>query len=282
MNFALFGFPVAHSVSPAMHNAALANAGLQGRYHAVRVAPDELGSAIARLRAGEWQGANVTIPHKEAVLDHLDALTASAVNFGAVNTIFSAGDSLIGDNTDIDGFLEDLQAHGVSVSGQRVMVFGYGGSARAIVFGLVQAGAAEIRILGRKVEKAAALAEELRSKTGARLSGHALSPLNVGDFAPETGLAVNCTPLGMAPDLYSSPWPQVVPIPETTFVYDLVYNPARTTLLRQAQAHKARAASGLGMLVNQGALAFTRWTGLSPNRRVMRRAAEHALQEISA
>lgn len=276
--YALFGDPVAHSVSPAMQQAAFRAAGLTASYQAVRIAPAELPSAIARLRAGEWQGANVTIPHKQAVISLLDGLTETALTVGAVNTLFWADGQLIGDNTDVGGFLADLDTLRVDVRGQAAMVLGSGGSARAVTAGLLSRGVL-VRLFSRNRPTAEHLAEMLTAHLGGAISVHDLTPLDLGQYADLSALVVNCTPLGMHPNIYTSPWPVVVPIPESLFVYDLVYNPSETALMRHATASKARAASGLGMLVQQGALAFQRWTGQPADVTAMHAAAETALKE---
>lgn len=276
--YALFGDPVAHSVSPAMQQAAFRAAGLTASYHAVRVAPADLPEVIARLRAGEWQGANVTIPHKQAVIPLLDALTETALQVGAVNTLFWANSQLIGDNTDVGGFLADLDALSVDGRGQAAMVLGSGGSARAVAAGLLSRGVL-VRLFSRNRPAAEHLAETLTAHIGGTISVHDLTPLDIGQYADLSALVVNCTPLGMHPNIYSSPWPVVVPIPEPLFVYDLVYNPSETALMQHATASNARAASGLGMLVQQGALAFQRWAGQPADAAAMRAAAQTALKE---
>ncbi|MFQ5407563.1 MAG: shikimate dehydrogenase [Anaerolineales bacterium] len=277
---ALLGHPVAHSVSPALHNAAFATLGLDYEYIAADVTPDALPSAVSRLRSGEWYGANVTIPHKQTITPLLDGLTETAATLDAVNTIFRDGDRLIGDNTDAEGFVRDLRAHDVDLGGKPALVLGTGGAARAVVYALAMR-ATEVRILGRNVRAGADLAGKLHRTTGARILNFARTPTDLAQASEGCALAVNCTPLGMTPDVHSTPWFPVVPFPPGLFVYDLVYNPPTTKLMQQARSHKLRGAGGLGMLVQQGALAFERWTGRQAPVETMRAACEKALLAVT-
>jgi shikimate dehydrogenase len=272
MKLELLGYPLGHSVSPAMHTAALAEAGLDGwTYITLPVPPEGLKAAVEALREPGFGGANVTVPHKQAIMPLLDGVTPVARAIGAVNTVVKQPDgSLLGHNTDAAGFLADLYGLGIHISGRPVLVLGAGGSARAVVAGCAGVGA-RIRLVARRREQAAAL--------------QFLAPLTIYDWTPlgllqacdDAALIVNCTPLGMAPNMAASPWLADTPFPPSAFVYDLVYNPAETQLTRAAQAEGLHAATGLGMLVEQGALAFELWTGCAASRVTMRRAAEAAL-----
>ena len=271
MKLALLGYPLSHSVSPAMHSAALAHAGLRDwRYEAWPVPPEQLAETVARLRGDDYAGANVTVPHKEAVTASLDGLTPVALAIGAVNTLFNKDGRLLGHNTDAAGFLADLYADDVKLARRKVLVLGAGGAARAVVAACAGVGAA-VRLLARKRVQAEAFA--------------ALAPVTVYDWSPlgflqasdGVTLIVNTTPLGMSPKVAASPWPGNVPFPPDAFVYHLVYNPPETRLVQQARAAGLRAATGLGMLVEQGALAFELWTGQAAPRALMRAAAEEKL-----
>ena len=275
---ALLGHPVSHSVSPAMHNAAFASLDLDYRYDAIDVKPHDLPAALERLRDGEWSGANVTIPHKHAVLAQLDEITDIAAALGAANTLLRVGTRIVGDNTDVVGFLADLDTFGVEVTNKPVLIFGTGGSARAIAFALLNRGA-EIRMLGINPPSGAKLAKDLHKATGGHLLNFGWTPTDLGDASQGCALAVNCTPLGMIPKIHRTPWFPVVPFPNELFVYDLVYNPQETMLVRQARSHGLRASGGLGMLVQQGAIAFTSWTGYQPPIDKMRTAAHRALHD---
>ncbi len=274
----LIGWPVAHSVSPAMHNAAFAALGMEGRYVPLAVAPEpqeRIGEAVRGLRALGFRGANVTVPHKQAVVPHLDRLTPAAEAIGAVNTILVEPDgALAGDNTDAAGFAADLDAHGVAVGAAEALVIGAGGSARAVVYALAQAGAAAVTVLNRTVERAEHLAGALAPRApGCRIETGRF-PADLAGAAAGARLIVNCTSLGMSPHSDGLPWEPGTRFRPGQVVYDLVYNPPQTRLLALAQAQGARPIGGLGMLVWQGALAFARWTGQEPPVDAMRAAAE--------
>ncbi len=256
MKLQLLGYPLGHSVSPAMHSAALGEAGLDGWTYTLQPVPPEALPAA--------------VPHKQAIMPLLDGVTPVARAIGAVNTVVKQPDgSLLGHNTDAAGFLADLYALGVQISGRPVLVLGAGGSARAVVAGCAGVGA-RVRLVARRRGQAEAL--------------RALAPVAVYDWTPlgllqacdDAALIVNCTPLGMAPKTAVSPWLAGTPFPPSAFVYDLVYNPAETQLTHDAQAEGLRGATGLGMLVEQGALSFELWTGHAAPRVTMRRAAEAA------
>jgi shikimate dehydrogenase len=279
----LIGWPVSHSVSPAMHNAAFAALGLDWRYVPLPVdpaQPDAVGDAVRGMRALGLRGINVTVPHKEAVLPFLDRIEPAAQAMRAVNTIAVESDgALTGDNTDAPGFIADLREHGVDPSGLDVLVLGAGGSARAIVYGLAQAGARRITIANRSVERAQLLIDDLRAFLAATTAAVTPLPDGLAHAATTADLIVNCTSLGMTPRHETTPWPHDLALRPTQIVYDLVYNPADTQLLHQASAQGARAIGGLGMLIWQGALAFERWTGERAPVTVMRSAAEAELAQ---
>ncbi|MCC7361583.1 MAG: hypothetical protein IT317_19010 [Anaerolineales bacterium] len=274
MQLALLGYPLAHSVSPAMHAAALAELGLTDwAYQPWPVAPDDLPAAVTRLRAPDYAGANVTVPHKAAVIPHLDGLTPVAQAIGAVNTILKHEGRLLGHNTDAAGLLADLYNHAVKLDRRVVLVLGGGGVARAAVAACLGVGA-RVRVLARRRAQAERLC--------------ALGDIDIYDWTPLGWLAacdgpaliLNATSVGMAPNVDATPWLAGTPFPPQAFVYDLVYNPPRTRLTLAAEAAGLRAATGLGMLVEQGALALERWTGRTVARAAMRRAAEAALAEL--
>jgi shikimate dehydrogenase len=260
----LVGWPLGHSLSPRLHNAALAALNLPGEYRLYPVPPFPEGQAhladlLDQVRKGALDGLNVTIPHKQNVLSLLDDLTPTAAAIGAANLIFMKAGRLTGDNADAAGFLADLQHNGLAdpISGSRTaLVLGAGGSTRAVVYALIHAGW-QVWIAARRIEQASALVASLQ------ISGPALHVLRLEAEALSGayGLIVNTTPLGMSPDVETCPWPAGLPFPPGAGVYDLVYNPFETTLVRQARAAGLHAANGLGMLVNQAAIAFETWTG---------------------
>jgi shikimate dehydrogenase len=267
----LIGYPVGHSLSPALHAAALAALGVAGEYRALSVPPGELPTAVRGLHAAGYRGVNVTVPHKQAVLALLDAVTADAREIGAVNTIVVAPDGrLLGANTDWSGFAADLDELGLSVRGRRVAVLGAGGAARAVVYALARAGA-RVAVYSRDVTRAQSLVGGLRAALGgAELSAHALGDLAGVDAFD---LVVNATSAGMAPQTDVSPWPEGLPYPRSAALYDLVYAPAVTRLMEQADAAGAPAYNGLGMLVQQAARSSELWTGRTPPLEAMRAAA---------
>ncbi len=256
-----------------MHNAALAALGLAGEYRLYPAPPLPDGAAALTalagdLRAGRLHGLNVTIPHKQAVLPLVDSLSETARRIGAVNTLWARSGALQGENTDAPGFLADLQARfGLPVG--RALVLGAGGSARAVVYALADAGW-RVCVAARRLEQAAGLAASLGGRDARAC---ALEP---GALSAEQGvdLIVNTTPLGMAPHTGVSPWPDGLPFPKSAAVYDLVYNPRETRLLADARRAGLAASGGLGMLVEQAALSLELWTGCSAPREVMYNACQ--------
>ncbi len=271
----LLGWPVSHSLSPAMHNAALAALGLNWVYVPLPVSPDRVGDAVRGLPGLGFRGANVTVPHKQAVIPFLDEISPAAATIGAVNTILVEQTSarLLGSNTDWRGFLADLAAKKATISGRDCLVLGAGGSARAVVYGLNQAGGI-VTLIARRVEQAQQLAVDLGDD-----SVHEIVPLAaLGGIVSELDapLIINTTPLGMSPHVEASPWPAELPLPQGAFVYDLVYNPAETRFMRQAADSGCRTCNGLGMLLRQGAEAFALWTGQQPDLAIMKYTLELA------
>ncbi len=282
----LLGWPVSHSFSPAMHNAAFAAADLDWVYLPFPLHPDEVITAVPALPKLGVQGVNVTVPHKQAVMPLLDEIDVGAQAIGAVNTIVvKRGDSEIGEsrirlhgyNTDWTGFLTDLREMGIEVNGRSCLVLGAGGSARAVVYGLAQAGG-QVQVLARRLEQADGLVADLRPFCPSNsLSVHAISNLPAIASRSNAPLIVNTTPLGMTPNVQSSVWPDDCPFSPNAVVYDLVYNPAETKLMRQARAAGVRAENGLGMLIYQGVEAFRLWTGVMPDPAVMRTAIQRSI-----
>ena len=273
----LIGWPVSHSFSPAMHNAAAASFGLNWIYVPLPVRPRDLRSAVEGMPALGFNGVNVTIPHKQAVMPFLDSIQQGAGIIGAVNTIVVNRNSsvpertwqLAGYNTDWLGFLADLDSLAVSIKQRDCLVLGAGGSARAVVYALAQADA-HVNILARRTDQAAQLAADLAGVAEVQFDSLAALPaLVAGLKAP---LIVNTTPLGMIPETDRTIWPESIPIPTGSFIYDLVYNPLETYLMRQAHAAGCGTSNGLGMLLHQGALAFELWTGQKPSIQMMEKA----------
>ncbi|MEW5828959.1 MAG: shikimate dehydrogenase [Chloroflexota bacterium] len=281
-NLGLTGYPLGHSLSPKIHKAALASCGLEGGYSLFPIPPDDLDglkALLARLRRGQLHGLNVTIPHKQAVIPLLDALTPTAEAVGAVNTISMQNGQLTGDNTDAPGFLADLKRCMVISNWElpgtnyqlpitkSALALGAGGSARAIVYALVNDGW-DVTISARRPKQAQALIAQFPN-TDFRISSIEYHPAALYSLLPALSLIINSTPLGMSPNIHESPWPADLPFPPNAAVYDLVYNPRETKLVREARAAGLPAATGLGMLVEQAALSFEIWTGCSPDRDVL-------------
>lgn len=266
----LIGYPLGHSLSPKIHAAALKACGLEGHYSLFPIAPEDrqgLKDLLARVRAGEITGLNVTIPHKQNVIEFMDKLTPTAQAVGAVNTVYIREDKLIGDNNDAPGFLSDLKrVSNLSFNtSHSALVLGAGGSARAVVYALLNDGW-KVTLAARQIEQAQYLAQSFPN--------YKLSIITF-DLRPLTfDLIVNTTPLGMTPNTASSPLPENLSLPSNAFVYDLVYNPRETKLVRDARAQGLNASTGLGMLIEQAALAFEKWTGHNPPREVLYAAIE--------
>jgi shikimate dehydrogenase len=281
----VMGWPIAHSLSPAMHNAALEALGMNWAYVPVPVRPGQVGAAVAGLRALGFRGCNVTVPHKEAVIPHLDHLPPRVARFGAVNTLIfdrddTGGCTLSGENTDVQGFARALREQGFDPIERRVTVVGAGGAARGVIYGLCGAGAASVTVLNRTLARARALVADLSASSGDTvLRAAALDPDALRRQADESDLLVQSTTVGMWPHVDASIWPDETPLPAHLAVCDLVYRPIETKLLRQARQSGATAFDGLGMLIAQGALSFEMWTGVWPPIDVMRAACEQALQQ---
>lgn len=258
----VIGWPVRHSRSPDIHNAAYRALGLDWQYLALPVPPGQVRAALAGAVALGIEGLSVTMPHKAAAVAAVDDLTGDAVALGAVNSIRRDGDRLVGDNTDGGGFVDSLLAEGIDPTGRRCVVLGAGGAARAVVRALAVAGAVEVVVLNRHAGRAAA---------AATLAGGAGRVGDVDDLAAAE-LLVNATPLGMGddPTLAADP----APLPDGAVVADLVYHPRRTPLLAAAEARELRTVGGIGMLVHQAARQLEAWTGQPAPIEVMRAAVD--------
>ena len=268
----VIGDPVEHSRSPQMHNAAFAKAGLDYVYVPFHVQPNDLADAIAGFKATNVVGINVTLPHKQAVISHLTSISREAELIGAVNTLTFTDEGIHGDNTDAPGVLRALEEKGnMSVPvGENVVVLGAGGAARAVVVALALAGVASITIANRTVERAVALAEEMGQKTGVSMQGLGLADARLSVAVRESMLLINTATVSMDathPLLISADWLQ-----PNTIVYDIVYTPPVTPLMRAAAARGCETVGGIGMLVHQGAIAFEKWTGIAPCTQTMHQA----------
>ncbi len=268
---ALLGQPVDENPTQAMIEAAFAAAGLPWRYLTLEVAPAALGDAVRGLRAMGFRGANCTLPHKVAVMQHLDEIAPEARAIGAVNCIVHEDGRLIGHNTDGRGFMESLRTV-ADPAGKEIVVLGAGGAARAIATELGLAGARAITLVNRNEERGAALAARLAGAVRSRITCVAWR----GDFAVPAAaeLLVNATSIGLAPDSEARVPLDAASLRPGLVVADVIPNPPRTRLVREAQDRGCTVLDGLGMLVNQGVIGFRRWTGAEPDARVMRAALE--------
>jgi len=280
MHLGLIGYPLSHSLSPKLHEAALALLAIHGEYLLYPVAPEEivrLAELVKHMRDREINGLNVTIPYKQAIIPLLDELTSSAQAIGAVNTLYLNNDKLIGHNTDAPGFLAD-QARFIRNSGieKKALVLGAGGAARAVVYALLKDGwKVSLAVRRADLNQARKLIEAFDQPTGSNSMDFVL--LEAGDLerlGSGIQLIVNATPIGMFPEADFSPWPNGLPFPKEAAIYDLVYNPRQTRLVREAQNAGLRATTGLGMLVEQAALSFACWTGRDVPREVLYAAVE--------
>jgi shikimate dehydrogenase len=271
----IVGDPVEHSMSPAMQNAAFAAAGLDWVYVAFRLRRGEAEAGSAAMKAMGIRGLNVTVPHKVDIIPFLDSIDDVARRIGAVNTIVNDGGLLTGYNTDAAGFVRALESQDVEVRDRTVVLLGAGGAGRAAAFSLADRGAGLV-ILNRGLARAKALAVDVAGATGATVEHGPLSAESLQHWLPSASLLVNTTSVGMSPVTDDSPCPAKF-LREDLVVCDIVYNPRRTTLLRQAAERGARTVSGVEMLVWQGALAFELWTGVQAPIEIMRSAVEEEL-----
>jgi len=246
--YGIIGFPLGHTLSPTLHNWGFAQCGLDGRYEAYPVEPDDLPMFLAWVRSEPLHGLSVTIPHKRAVMDQLDRISDRATAVGAVNTLYWDGDVLCGENTDVIGFIEPLKP--LALPGSAV-VLGAGGAARAVVAGLLELGVPEVVVANRTHEKAVALADDFGVSVVPWEERHEVAP----------GLICNTTPLGMSGTMQDrSPW-DADRFPTDAIAYDIVYNPLRTRFLAEAEAAGCRTIDGLSMFLYQGLAQFRLWTG---------------------
>ncbi|MCI0554973.1 MAG: shikimate dehydrogenase [Anaerolineae bacterium] len=273
----LIGYPLEHSLSPKIHTTALSACGLKGDYSLFSIHPDDkqgLKDLLTRVRSGDITGLNVTIPHKQNVIPFVDDLTPTAKSIGALNTIYFRHNKLIGDNTDAAGFLADLKKFLTTETRRHgdahVLVLGAGGSARAVVYALFNDGW-NVKIAARKIEQAQQLAASIASD---QLPITKIE--NLQSQVSNLHLIVNTTPLGMSPNVNQSPLPENLSLPRHVSIYDLIYNPRETKLVRDARSLGLNATTGLGMLIEQAALSFEIWTGHRPSREVMRASVEQS------
>ncbi len=274
--FALIGDPVEQSLSPPMHNAAFRALGLNCAYVALRVPKQFLTDAIGGIRALNIAGFNITTPHKIGIVGLLDELDESASLVGAVNTVKNDRGKLIGFNTDGEGALRALEEKVGSVREKEVVLLGAGGAARAIAFSLSKTGA-RLTIANRTVSRAKALASTIEQKLGIEVEVASLNRAELTGALKNIDVLINATSVGMSPKADQT-LVSASMMHRGLVVYDIVYGPLRTKLLREARRAGGRTIDGLGMLVHQGALAFEIWTGKRAPIKIMEAAAKRELR----
>jgi len=283
----LIGYPLKHSISPYFQQAALDYYKLDILYEVWETKAEELSSVISRLRHYQNLGANVTVPYKEKVLSLLDEVDEQASLIGAVNTIVNRDGILTGFNTDAYGFIQALRKDAdFDPKGKQVMLFGAGGAARAAGFALIQENIASLVIINRTLKRAGVLAESLLShvdsaKSHIKVVALSWDSLELQEAIKNCQLIVNCTPVGLRYSAQDEQIPLKADlIPSNALVYDLVYNPSETPLLKMATKAGARTLGGLPMLVYQGAAAFELWIGKKAPLNVMFSTAKAAISKM--
>lgn len=278
--YGIIGFPITHSLSPVMQNAALHAGGIDGIYLPFSVAPEELSTAVAGLRALRVRGFNVTIPHKTAIMPFLDELGPTAQEAGAVNTVVNCNGRLVGHNTDGDGLISSLKRDlGVELSGANVLLVGAGGAARGALAALCRSGVRSVRVVNRS----AVPAQELIQRFQERYPALSLHSSVFHDLVPDQlvrcDLVINATSLGMAGEII--PGLKLAQLPDHATVYDMVYAPPLTPLLQLACSCGLKAANGLGMLIAQGERGFQLWHGCAPVPGCMKAALTEYLDRLA-
>jgi shikimate dehydrogenase len=273
----ILGRPIAHTLSPAMHNAAFAALALPYVYLPWALSPDGLAAAAAAFRAMEnFAGANVTVPHKEAIRVHLDALSPEAEGIGAVNTVIPRDGRLLGHNTDGVGFIASLREGGTDPRGARVLLLGAGGGAKGVAYALAAEGTAEITVANRSPERAEALVGALAARfRRCQFLALPLQAPGVAEAVKSADVLINATSVGLAPG-------ETLPLDlgglrPTTLVCDLIYRPLETAFLEAARGKGCRVLNGLGMLLHQGAAGFRLFTGVDAPLDAMRAALARGL-----
>jgi len=274
---AIIGDPVDHSLSPVMHNAAFNELGLNFVYVAFTVTANELKDAMLGAKSLGLRGLNVTMPHKNAVIDYLDFVDSTAEKIGAVNTILNNRGKLTGYNTDGSGTMIALQENGVDIEEKKMVLLGAGGAAKAIAYKAAQ-DVDELVILNRTEDKAKELTNMLSNTFDSKITSGTLSLSVLKAELENADILINATSVGMHPDIESSPVPSDL-LHSRLCVMDIIYNPLTTKLLNDAKSVGATAISGLEMLIYQGAVAFEIWTTFPAPVEVMRNAALNALEK---
>lgn len=263
--YAVIGDPIAHSMSPAMHNDLFAFYGIDASYLPFRVSPSDLETAVKGLKAIGASGFNVTIPHKTEIIKHLDKIDPLAEAIGAVNTVKNENGLFVGYNTDGPGFVSGLEDKLADLEYRSALIIGAGGAARAIYFSMAKAGIARIDLVNRTMQKAKELVDACPYKVESDVLDLAEAARNLGSYR----LIVQTTSIGMLPETDRTPMDTGQMSP-AAFVSDIIYNPLQTKFLKEASTRGASVQNGIDMFVYQGALAFEKWTGIFPDTRRMK------------
>ncbi|MHA2429519.1 MAG: shikimate dehydrogenase [Promethearchaeota archaeon] len=264
----VIGHPIEHSMSPIMHNAAIQDLGLDYLYMAFDVPPNKLKEAIKGLKTLNIKGINVTLPHKENAIEFIDKVDEIAQKIGAINTIKNEDGFLIGRNTDAEGAKKALLDAGFEIDGKKVVLIGAGGAAKAISYSLAS-NTDKITIINRSEDRAKILVSEMKSKMDLNIESKKYSEIILKEEISNADILINATPVGMFPTIGISPVSKKI-LHSDLFVFDLIYNPLETQLIRDSKEIGCQTLSGLDMLVNQGALAFGWWTNRKPNLDLMK------------
>lgn len=272
-----FGQPVSENPTQAMVEAAFRHHGLDWRYLTIEVAPADLGAAVAGVRAMGFRGFNCTIPHKIAIIQHLDGLGQSAALMGAVNCVVVRDGRLIGENTDGKGFVEGVRQV-AEPAGKRMVLLGAGGAARAIAVEMALAGAGHITIVNRDEAKAVALADlvngQVRKVAGSSVEAAAAAWRGDYNLPEGTDIVVNATSIGLFPDVDARLGLDVASLQPGMIAVDVIPNPPSTRFVRDARERGCKVVDGLAMLVGQGRIGIRYWTDIDPDEAVMRKALE--------
>jgi shikimate dehydrogenase len=274
--YGVIGDPIEHSLSPIIHNAAFKKLKLNAVYLAFKVSPTNLADAVKGLKSLGVSGFNVTIPHKISIIPLLDEVDSLAEKIGAVNTVKNVDGKLVGYNTDGEGALKALEENGVSLKNKKIVLVGAGGASKALAFTFANY-AEELIILNRTEEKAINLAASISKNYGLKVKGLRLNEENLALELKDADILVNTTSVGMYPNIKETPIPKKL-IKPGMVVFDIVYKPLKTRLLRDAKLKGAKVVDGLAMLVYQAVKAFEIWTGLHPPVNVMFKAALRGLK----
>ncbi|MFX1410706.1 MAG: shikimate dehydrogenase [Promethearchaeota archaeon] len=268
MILCVIGYPIEHSMSPIMHNAAIQDLGLNYIYLSFAIHPSNLKHAVNGFRALDVKGINVTIPYKEKIIKYLDEIDPIAQKIGAVNTIKNEEGYLIAKNTDGIGGKKALIEAGYKISGKNFLFIGAGGAARALCY-VISDDANKIVIANRTEKRAVKLANEIKKQSNCYIVGKSISKSILKEIIKNSDIVINTTPIGMYPLVNKSPIPPEL-LHSELIIFDIVYNPLKTKLLKDAVEKGCRTLGGLDMLVNQGALAFEWWTNKKPNIKLMK------------